>query len=89
MIREKITYEVKCSRCNASIGTDMTKAEINKVKEPLSIDEGCAADCRVLFKITIEHNSYGSSYNQSYLCDKCKIIALKGALKILESKINN
>ena len=68
----------------------MSKEQAEKVREPLDIDDGCSIDCRRSFRVMIENQlSYGYSYDQSYLCDECKMLALEGAIKILRLKIKN
>lgn len=86
MIKENITYDVKCSRCGNQIALGVDKKKANEIREPIILDDGGDRDCRRSFKISIENQmSYGYSYDQSYLCNKCKILGIEEALEFLKS----
>ena len=85
MIKENITYDVKCSRCGKQIALGVDKKKASEIREPIILDDGRDRDCSRYFRISIENQmSYGYSYEQSYLCNKCKIIALSEAISFLE-----
>ena len=60
MIKENITYDVKCSRCGKQIALGVDKSKANEIREPIILDDGRDRDCSRFFKISVEHQlSYG------------------------------
>ena len=85
MIKENITDDVKCSRCGKQIALGVNKSNANEIREPIILDDGRDRDCSRFFKISIENQmSYGYSYDQSYLCNECKIIGIEETLEFLK-----
>lgn len=76
-----VTYHISCTRCNKAIEETNERPAHSKYQE-ISISDGGDRDVSHYFNVRIQHQvGYGCTYENSVLCDECRLEALVKAIQ--------